>query len=346
MKHSKFGLKVSVFFMVATFIVGATAITASAKTFKVQTNYNAGDFALKCVQDWAEKLKVMTNGSLTLELMPNRAVVPHKETPEAVTVGVLDGDWTAISYFAGRDRSFALMGDLTAGYDSADQVQAFCAEGGGKEVLQQMWDKTLPGIHVVGCGAYSREALVAKVPIKGLADLKGIKIRAPEGLASEVFKRAGAAPVGIPGSEIYTALEKGVVDAADSSAYVNNDARGLHKIAKFPLYPGIHSTPSVQFTLSQRVWDKLTDAEKATIETWFLAAINDLRRMTDLKDKEVIARDRAKGELTIIDWPQADRDALREIAVGAWEDFAESSALAKAAYDANVKFMKESDLLK
>ncbi len=340
-----FGRKLSIL-LVAVLIVSATAFTASAKTLKVQTSYGAGDFALKHMQDWAEKLKVMTNGDLAIELLPIRAVVPHKETPEAVAMGVLDGDFTAISYFAGRDRSFALIGDLTAGYDTPDQLQTFCMNGGGKEVLQKMWDKTLPGIHVVGCGAYSREALVAKVPIKGLADLKGIKIRAPEGLASEVFKRAGAAPVAIPGSEIYTALEKGVVDAADSSAYINNDARGMHKVAKYPLYPGIHSMPAMQFTIGQRVWDKLTDAEKAAIETWFLACRTDLRRMTDIKDKEIVARDRAKGELTIIDWPQADRDAFRKIAVGAWEDYAKASPLAKEAYDAHIKFMKETGLLK
>ena len=79
------------------------------------------------------------------------------------------------------------------------------------------------------------------MPINSVDDLKGVKIRSPEGLAAEVFKRAGASPVSLPFSEVYTALEKGVVDAADASAYVNNDASGMHKVAKHPVYPGIHS---------------------------------------------------------------------------------------------------------
>lgn len=324
----------------------STASAADTKVLKFQTSFGAGDFALKHLHQWGEKLKEMTDGSLAIELLPIRAVVPHKETPEAVAMGVLDGDFTAISYFAGRDRAFALLGDLVAGYDTPDQMQTFCANGGGKEVLQKVWDKTVPGIHVIGCGSYSREALVAKVPINGVADLKGIKIRAPEGLASEVFKRAGATPVAIPGSEIYTALEKGVVDAADSSAYVNNDARGMHKIAKYPLYPGIHSMPSMQFTIGQRTWDKLTKSQQTALEVWFLAARSDQRRMTDLQDKEVVARDRVKGDLTVIDWPQADRDKFREIAVSAWEDYAKASPLATEVYNTHIAFMKSAGLLK
>jgi TRAP-type mannitol/chloroaromatic compound transport system substrate-binding protein len=63
-----------------------------------------------------------------------------------------------------------------------------------------------------------------------------------------VFKRAGAAPVSMAGSETYGALEKGVIDAADNSAYANNDSNGMHKIAKLPIYPGTHSFPILQFT--------------------------------------------------------------------------------------------------
>lgn len=320
--------------------------TAEARVLKVQTSSNASHITLKFLnENWVPKLEQMTGGSLSIELLPIGSVVPHRETPEAIGAGILDGDLTSINYFSGVDPAFALMGDLIAGYDSADQIQAFCSRGGGKEMLQKLMDAHFPGIHVVGCGAYAREAFVSKVPIKGVADLEGKKIRAPEGLAADVFKRAGAAPVSLPGSETYGALEKGVIDAADNSAYANNDSNGMHKVAKFPIFPGIHSTPILQFTVNKAVWDELTPAEQTALTVWYEAAYNDMRRYIDLIDRKLVARDKAAGELTIIDWPQEERDKLRKIAQEAWKAFAAGSPLAQETFDAHIKFMKEAGLL-
>lgn len=331
-----------------TTVIGviASGATAAERTLKIQTSSNASHASLAYLNEqWVPKLEAMTDGKLGVELLPVDAVVPRRETPEAIGVGILDGDLTSINYFAGIDPAFALMGDLIAGYDSADQIQAYCAQGGGKEMLQKLMDEHYPGVHVVGCGAYAREAFVSKVPIRGVADFKGVKVRSPEGLAADVFKRLGAAPVSMSGSETYGALEKGVIDAADNSAYANNDANGMHKIAKYPIFPGIHSTPILQFTVSQEVYDGLSEAEQVALEVWYLAAYNGLRQYFDRLDRQLVARDKAAGELEIIDWPQEERDKMRVIAQEAWADFAKQSPLAKEVYDSHIKFMKEAGLL-
>ncbi|WP_425098953.1 TRAP transporter substrate-binding protein [Tropicibacter sp. S64] len=340
----KGGIKAMLLMSVTGF--AATAADAADRVLKIQTSSNASHASLAYLnEEWVPKLEAMTGGSLTVELLPVDAVVPRRETAEAISVGILDGDLTSINYFSGIDPAFALMGDLIAGYDSADQIQAFCAQGGGKEMLQKLFDAHYEGVHVIGCGAYAREAFVSKVPIRGVADFKGIKVRSPEGLAADVFKRAGAAPVSMSGSETYGALEKGVIDAADNSAYANNDANGMHKVAKYPIFPGIHSTPILQFTIGQAVYDELTEAEQTALEVWYLAAYNGLRQYFDRLDRQLVARDKAAGELEIIDWPQSERDAFRKIAQEAWADFAAQSPLAQEVYDAHVKFMKEAGLL-
>ncbi|MEM7529864.1 MAG: TRAP transporter substrate-binding protein [Pseudomonadota bacterium] len=328
------------FSAVATIAVAAAA-AADARTLRLQTSTTSGDASFKYMTEvWAPRLAEMTDGSLEIELLPTKSVVPHRETPDAVSIGVLDGDMNSILYFAGKDPAFAIMGDLIAGYDTPEQVQTFCAHGGGKEMLQEIYDAHYPGrIHVIGCGPYTREALVSTVPIRGVADLEGRTIRAPEGLASEIFRRAGASPVAIPFSEVYTSLEKGIVDAADASAYVNNDATGMHRIAQYPIYPGIHSQAVNQFILNAGVWEELTPAEQTAVETWYAAAWSDLRRYTDLRDRELVARDRAEGEIEVIDWDQADRDAFRAIAAEAWEDVAAQNALATKALDTHKAFM-------
>jgi TRAP-type mannitol/chloroaromatic compound transport system substrate-binding protein len=327
----------------AVFVSAAT----EARTLKFQASSRAGDWAHRYMtDDWQKRVGVMSGGALKVEVLPTKAVVPHRETIDAVANGILDGDLNAVSYFSGRDPAFAIIGDLIAGYDTPDQVQTFCMHGGGKEILQKLYDKYTNGkVHVVGCGPYAKEALVSKVPINGVDDLKGVKIRSPEGLAAEVFKRAGASPVSLPFSEVYTSLEKGIVDAADASAYVNNTASGMHKVALFPVYPGIHSMAVLQFIVNKDVWNKLSESERQILEVWYIAAYTSMRREADLQDRDLVAKDKQDGRLTISDWAQEERNKFRKIAVKAWEDYGSKTPLAKEALDAHISYMKRIGLL-
>ena len=330
----------------------ATAITlsgaVSAQTvLKMQASSAAGSFSLKYMTEvWAPKLEQMTYGKLKIDIRPSKSVVPHRETPQAVAAGILQGDLNAVAYFAGRDPVFGIMGDLIAGYDTPTQKQMFFRFGGGKEILQKAYDKHFGGkIHVVGAGPFAKEAFVSTIPIRTVAELKGVKLRSPEGMAAEVFSRAGATPTSIPFPELYTALDKQVVDAADASSYVNNSALGFNKIAKYPLYPGIHSMAVIQFVVNKDVWNKIGPQGQAALETWYAAAFTDLMRATDVEDRKQVEKDRAGGDITIIDWSAEERAKFRKIAVGAWEDVSKQSPLAKEAYDAHIKFMKLMGLL-
>ncbi len=333
-------------FAIAALACAATAATAQT-TLKVQTSTQSGGYSFDYLKDnWIPRLEAMSGGDLTIEFFPINSIVDRKETPEAVMAGVLSGDLTSVAYFSGRNPAFAILGDMIAGYDTPEQIQTFCRHGGGRDALQELWEATLPGaIHVVGCGPVSKEALVSKVPIRGVADLEGLKIRSPSGLAATVFKAAGAAPASIPFSDVFTSLEKGVIDAADASAYANNDANGFHQIATYPLYPGIHSMAIHQFTINKEQWNSMTDAQRLVLETWFYAAYDDLRRQLDLQDKALVSRDTAQGEIEVINWPLQERNKFRDIASGAWEETADKSPEARAALDAHYKYMRMIGLL-
>lgn len=331
---------------VAAAVTISSAATAQT-VLKMQASSAAGSFSLKYVTEvWAPKLEAMTYGNLKIDIRPSKSVVPHRETPQAVSAGILQGDLNAVAYFAGRDPVFGIMGDLIAGYDTPEQKQMFFRFGGGTEILQKAYDKHFGGkIHVVGAGPFAKEAFVSTKPIRTVADLKGVKLRSPEGMAAEVFARAGATPTSIPFPELYTALDKKVVDAADASSYVNNSSLGFNKIAKYPLYPGIHSMAVIQFIVNKDVWNRIGPQGQAALETWYYAAWPDLMRATDVEDRKQVAIDSAGGDITIIDWAQEERAKFRKIAVGAWEDISKQSPLAKEAYDAHISFMKLMGLL-
>lgn len=328
--------------------VSVIATMAQAETFSIQTSFNAGDFSTQYLTEtWLPKIKERTDGRVEIQLTPNGSVVPARETPDAVAAGVLDGDFTSVNYFAGREPAYAIMGDLISGYDTPQQMIGFCKDGGGEAVMQKAADAVTGGeVQVVACGPYSREALPARVPIRTFEDLEGKKIRSPEGLAAAVFQAAGASPVSIPFSEVYGALEKGIVDAADASAYVNNDATGLHDVAPYPLYPGIHSMPSMQFTINKAKWDALSPEDQEALRDWWYEAMFAMAAEVDKKDQELAARDGAGEKIEVINWAQEDRDQLREIARKEWENYAQKSDLAKEALDANLSYMTEIGLFK
>ena len=325
-----------------------TQSAEAAQTLRIQSSFNAGDFANQYLTEkWLPKVKEMTGGELEIEMMPSGSVVPAKETVDVIMAGVLDGDFTTPIYFSGRNPAFAILGDLTAAYDSPLQQLGFCKEGDGEAVHQKVYDKVFAGsITVVACGPYAREALTATVAINGVDDLKGKKIRAPQGLSSEVFRRAGATPVNIPYSEVYTALQTGIVEAADASAYVNNDASGLNKIARFPIYPGIHSQAVMQLALNTKKWDSLSETAQKGLRTWWYAAMEDLAKVANQEDLKLADRDRAGVKVTVVDWAQAERDKFREIAKEAWSDYASKSPEAKEALAAHMTYMKSINLLK
>lgn len=334
----------------AFLLASAAGSDAIAKELKIQSTQNAGDATLIYMNEvLAPKLAKMTKGELSISFLPINAVVPYKEALDATSKGILDGIWASLEHYSGLDAGYALIANLISGFDTPDQVQMYCRFGGGVEVVQELHDKYFDKkLKVIGCGPYSREALVAGQPIRTFEDLKGIKIRAPEGMVADVFRRAGATPVSMPISEVYTALEKKIIDAADASTYLNNDSTGFNKIAKFPLYPGIHSMPNQQFVLSKKVWEGLGEVNQTILSVWHDALLVELRQYADLGDREAVARDLSgqgvKG-IEIIDWPQAERDKLRRVARDAWAAFAEKGDLAKKAYETQIKFMERLGML-
>lgn len=329
---------------VAATIAVAAFTTADAKTLRIQTSANSGDFTFKYInENWVPKLTSMSGGELQLKLLPIDSVVPATESLDAMQAGVLDGVYNFVGRFAGKDPAYAILGDLVAAYDTPEQAQTFCMNGGGKEMLQKVHDKYTNGkVHVVGCGPFSREPLVAAKEIRGVDDMKGVKIRAPQGLSSLLWEEVGAAPVPIPYSEIYTALDKGIIEAANGSSYSNNAAAGLHRLAPYPIYPGIASQAVIQFVLNDRVWQSLNDGQQAMLETWYAAMSTDVRRASMIRGRELVAEDRSgDGPVKkVVDWPQAERDKLREIAKGAWQEMASRTPLAEEAYQTQLEFLR------
>jgi len=156
-----------------------------------------------------------------------------------------------------------------------------------------------------------------------VADLKGVKLRAPQGLVNDVFAAVGAAPVNLPGSEVYTSLEKGVIDAADYTVFSTNAAQGLNDIAQYPIYPGFHSMPTLQITLNLATWNSLPEDLQAVVLSTVKRFSKYFVEMSDALDKEAVRKAKAKG-VHVVSWPKEEVAKFRKIAQGQWGKWANS----------------------
>ncbi|TYC49312.1 TRAP transporter substrate-binding protein [Rhodobacterales bacterium] len=325
-------------------IVSVSAIALSGAAFAAdynwtfQTSETAGEPGFVNKQKWAENVEKMSGGRIEIEILPIGAVVPHTDTLEAVGTGILQGHLTDPSYFAGKDPAFAMMGNLVGAWSDPFELIGFMQSGGGHELYSELVEPY--GVHFLGAAATEPEAFVSSVPIRSVDDLKGVKLRAPEGMVYEIFSKAGASPVALPGSEVFTALDKGVVDAADYTVFATNQAQGMNDIAHYPLYPGFHSLPLIDISMNKETWDGLPDDLKAVLEASVDKFIFDHVYSVRKLDAEAVATAKENPEIEIINWSGDERAKFRRIAQEEWETWAGKTEMTQRYYDAVVAFLK------
>ncbi len=322
--------------------LGASAL-AQEMTLKFQSSDPAGNPNFVLQQGWAESIKEKTGGKLAIELLPVESIVAHNETQDAIAGGILDGHITDTSYFSGKDPAFGLIANPVGAWSAPQEMFDFMANGGGKELMNELVEPY--GLHFIGATTPGLEAFVSKVPLDGVDDLKGLKLRAPEGLVQQVFAAAGAAPVNLPGSEVFTSLDKGVIDAADYTVYSSNKSQGMHDVAMHPVYPGFHSMPLVEISMNKAKWDALDDETKAVLEQSVVEFGQSQVAALAERDLQAVEEDKAGGKVTVHDWSAEERAKFRTIATGEWAKVAERSDNAKKVYDVLTKYLKDNGLM-
>jgi len=320
------------------------AAMAAEYTFKFQSSDPAGNPNFVLQQGWAKLVNDTSGGRIEIDLLPVESIVSHSETMDAIAAGILDGHITDTSYFSGKDPAFGLIANPVGAWSDPQQMFDFMNNGGGNQLMNELEEPY--GLHFIGATTPGLEAFVSKVPLDGVADLKGLKMRAPEGLVQQVFAAAGAAPVNLPGSEVFTSLDKGVIDAADYTVFSTNQAQGLNDIAPNPIYPGFHSMPLVEISMNKAKWDALPDdLKKVMSDTVAEFAQSEVAELAK-RDKAAVAKAIAGGKIHVHDWSAEERAKFRTIAIGEWKKVAARSENAQKVYDTLTKYLKAKGLVK
>jgi TRAP-type mannitol/chloroaromatic compound transport system substrate-binding protein len=314
-----------------------------AMHWKMQSYWQSGTLPQTLFEEFAKRVTDLSGGRLAVEALATGAVVAPPESLDAVGSGVLEGHNGGPAYFTGKDAAFALLGDPQGAFETPYQFQMWMEYGGGNELARELY--ATYGVHFVGGVWYGQECLVSKRPLRSLADFKGLKIRAPQGMNGEIFTQLGAAPVQLPGSEVYTALERGVVDAADWGTLSMNDDLGYHKLAKYPTYPGFHSMPMGEISVNKAKWDALPADLKAIIESATYEFARAMIQRNYLADAKV-AVERGQRGFEPTDMPLEERQKFREIARNVWRVYAARSPMAQKVHASQIAFLKQLGLLR
>jgi TRAP-type mannitol/chloroaromatic compound transport system substrate-binding protein len=320
----------------------AVAADTAPIRIKMMSVWQAGTVPFKVFEEFAADVKAKSQGRLIIEPLPGGSVVATSEALDAVTSGVLDAEYGCGGYAAGKEAALALLNDPQGAFDSPEQMSQWMEQGGGRQIAREVYSR-FKAYFVAGTW-YGKESLVSKKPLRGVADFKGLKIRAPVGIGQDVFKLLGAAPVTIPGSEVYTSLERGVVDASDWSTLSMNQELGYHKLAKFPNYPGFHSMPMAEIAVNIKKWNTLSDDLKSLLETLVKNFSRNLVTRNRTEDERVALLVKGLG-VEPIDWSNEERRKFRNVAREVWKQYAARSEMAKKVNDSQVAFLKKAGLL-
>jgi len=213
---------------------------------------------------FAKKLSDMTSGKFQVSTHAAGELMPAFGVVDGVQGGTVEMAHTAPYYFFGKDPVFALGCAIPFGLNSR-QMTAWMYEGNGLKLMREFYAQynivNLPGGNTGSqMGGWFRKE------VKSVADFKGLKFRIG-GFGGKIIERIGGVPQSIPGGEIYSALEKGTIDAAEWVGPYDDLKLGFNKVAPNYYYPGWwEGGPQVDFFINHKAWEGLSSEYKAMVE--------------------------------------------------------------------------------
>jgi TRAP-type mannitol/chloroaromatic compound transport system substrate-binding protein len=325
----------------APFISNAEA--AKGKTWKVQSTWDAGTTGYALFEAWCNGFKEASGGELSITPFGAKAVAADNNALfESVRTGVLDGMNPFTLYWSGKMPASVFLSSYPVGPDQPAQWDTMFYSLGLLEMTRKIYEKF--GLVYVGPIQHDANIIHSKKPVSSVADFKGLKLRVPGGMVSEVFQEFGASTVSLPGSDIFPALEKGTIDAADYVGPAVNWDLGFAQVTKYILFgpPGLMSVYQpvdlMDLTVNMRAWKGLSPQMQRLVED--RVKTYSLDHYTSIQKRNVEALIKFEKAGSVINrLSQADLEAFRKAAIPIWFKWAKKDADAAAVFKLQLDYM-------
>jgi TRAP-type mannitol/chloroaromatic compound transport system substrate-binding protein len=231
---------------------------------------------------FAQKVKALSGGKFEISVHAAGELMPAFGVVDGVQQGSVEAAHTAPYYFFGKDETFAIGGAIPFGLNSR-QMSAWTFEGNGLKLMREFYAK----YNIINFACGNTGAQMGgwfRKEIKSVADLKGLKMRIG-GFAGKVLERMGGVPQNIPGGDIYPALEKGTIDAAEWIGPYDDQKLGFNKVAPYYYYPGWwEGGLQLDLYINQKAYDALSAENKAIVEAASAFAHIEMQARYDVKN--------------------------------------------------------------
>jgi TRAP-type mannitol/chloroaromatic compound transport system substrate-binding protein len=242
-----------------------------------QSTWPSKDIFHEFAQDYAKKVNDMSGGDLKIDVLPAGAVVPPFGLLDAVSKGTLDGGHGVLVYHYGKQNALGLWGSGPAYAMDANMLLAWHKYGGGKELLAKLYASIGANVVSFPYGPMPTQPLGwFKRPIAKFEDFRGLKYRTV-GISIDLFQAMGAAVNALPGGEIVSAMDRGLLDAAEFNNASSDRALGFADVSKVCMLQSYHqNAEQFEITFNKTKYDALPDKLKAIIANAVDAASADM----------------------------------------------------------------------
>lgn len=289
-------------------------------------------------EKFAENVRVISRNQLQIKVHAGNKLVPPLQVFDAVSQGSVEMGHGSAYYWAGKIPEAQFFSSVPFGM-TAKGMNAWLYNGGGLE----LWEKIYAPFNVLPIPMGNTGIQMGgwfNKKITSLDDIKGLRMRIP-GLGGKVLKRAGGNPILLPGSEVYTALERGVIDATEWVAPFHDMRLGLNRAAKYYYYPGWHE-PGTGFELiiNRHAWEQLPQHLQIIVKTAATATSQWVYAQMEFHNHVALQELQTKKNIEILQFPSEVLAEFKRLTQETLDEEAARNAKFKEVWDAYAEFSK------
>ncbi len=300
----------------------------------LDTIYGAADTFAKSISD-------MSGGKFQISVHPSGELVGGFGQVDALQNGTVEMAHTAPYYYFGKDPAFAIGCAIPFGLNSR-QMTAWMVEGNGMKLMREFYSN-YNIINFIGGNTGAQMGGWWRKEIKSLADIKGMKFRTG-GFSGVIFGKLGGVAQSIPGGEIYQALEKGTIDAAEWVGPYDDEKLGFNKVAPFYGYPGFwEGGPQLDFFINTKAYNSLSAEYKAMIEAASMEAATVMQARYDARNPAALKR-LVAGGTKLFRFPKDMLDAAFKESMATYADLSAKNPAWKKIYEDYSAFRRDQNL--
>jgi TRAP-type mannitol/chloroaromatic compound transport system substrate-binding protein len=329
--------------VVMPLLVGPRA-EAAGKVIKwrMQVLWDSATLPYEIEKTFVNRVKELTGGRMEIKIFAPGSLVPTNQMLDAIQKGMFEMTKQYEGYDIGRLPHAAFTSAMPCGFTNTWQLDTWFWAKGGIEMLREEYKKM--GVFYLSPTIYDEEPIHSKFPINSIADMKGKKARFV-GAAGLLLNKLGARVTPLATAEVYSALEKGVIDFADRGGLPANYDVGIYEVAKYIILPGFHQpVTATYYAANLKAWNKLPKDIQAILECAAREAAADLFQLNKTRSMEALDKFKKK-DCKVIYLPEDDVMQARKVAMEVWEEYAKKSALARKVLDSQKAWMKQLGLL-